>query len=242
MDKYLALWLEGPMQSYGIDSKFYNRSTEIFPSKSAIIGIILSAMGKGGSQVELLSSFKGLSQTIIAYENTQNKCPVRLRDFHMVGSGYNDKDEWQNLMIPKKTDGTKSSTASKLTHRYYLQDVAFGVMFQLPEDEDLKRMIIKSIQNPIWDTFLGRKNCAPTEFLYQGVFKSEKDCEEKFKSIIETKTYEDRYTNEKRIKYKEKFRVYDKEVEHSEKVGVNDVPIDFSIHKKYEARNIFIVR
>ena len=230
MDKYLALWLEGPMQSYGIDSKFYNRSTELFPSRSAIIGIILSSMGKGGSQVELLLSFKNLSQTIISYNHEKNENPVRLRDFHMVGSGYNDKDKWQNLMIPKKTDGTKSSTASKLTYRFYLQDVAFGVIFQLPEEKELKNTIINSIQNPVWDTFLGRKNCAPTEFLYQGVFDSEEECEEKFKQLSESK------------KYKEYIRVYDREVENSEKVSVTDVPVDFSIHKKYETRNIYIVR
>lgn len=231
MAKYLALWLEGPLQSWGIDSKFYNRSTETFPSRSAIVGIILSAMGKGGEQKELLSYFKNLSQTIISYNHMKNKKPVRLRDFHMVGSGYNTKDKWQNLMIPKKSDGTSAvGGGSKLTYRYYLQDMAFGVIFELPKDDELREKIVTSIQSPIWDTFLGRKNCVPTEFLYQGVFDNLEDIETQFKELSNKKNYI------------ESFRVFDKEVENSEKVNVNDVPVDFGIHKKYELRSIYIVR
>ncbi len=230
MDKYLALWLEGPIQSYGINSTIDNSFAESFPSRSAIIGIILSSMGKGGSQAELLLSFKKLSQTIIYYHHINNKNPKRLRDIRMVGSGYNDKNKGKNPIMKKNSNRSKRFTTIKPTYRYYLQDVAFGVIFQLPKNNDLKNKIINSIQNPVWDTFLGRKNCAPTEFLYQGVFDSEEECEEKFKQLSENKNYQ------------EYCRVYDTKVENSQKVKVNDVPVDFSIHKKYETRNIYIVR
>lgn len=230
MTKYLALWLEGPLQSWGIDSKFYNRSTELFPSRSAILGIILSAMGKGGEQTKLLSSFQGLSQTVFAYYHSKNKSPVRLRDFHMVGSGYNDKDKWENLMIPKRSDGTKSSTAQKLTYRYYLQDMAFGVAFQLPTEITLQEEIISALKHPVWDVSLGRRNCPPTEFVFQGEFDIEDKIAEYFKKFSEQKGYT------------EAFKVFDKPVNNAESLIVNDVPINFGLYKRYMTRTIYIVR
>lgn len=42
------MWLEGPLQSWGVNSKYGRRDTLQFPTKSGILGIILCAMGKGG--------------------------------------------------------------------------------------------------------------------------------------------------------------------------------------------------
>ena len=169
---YLLLWFEAPLQSWGSDSKFGRRDTQAFPTKSGVLGLMCSALGAGGEQRELLATFAPLSQTVISF--TRDKQTVGsmtnldreplLRDFHMVGSGYDDQDPWQTLLIPKTSEGKKAvGGGSKMTYRYYLQDAAFAVVIEVPADE--AEAIVQSLQSPTWDVYLGRKNCVPTDFI-----------------------------------------------------------------------------
>ena len=64
---WLLLWLEGPLQSWGQDSKFGRRDTLAFPTKSGVLGLVCAALGAGGEQRELLEEFATLPQTVIAY-------------------------------------------------------------------------------------------------------------------------------------------------------------------------------
>lgn len=42
---YLLLWLEGPLQSWGHDSRFGRRETLHFPTKSGVLGMVCAALG-----------------------------------------------------------------------------------------------------------------------------------------------------------------------------------------------------
>ncbi|HGJ5877041.1 MAG TPA: type I-E CRISPR-associated protein Cas5/CasD [Arsenophonus sp.] len=55
-----------------------------------------------------------------------------------------------------------------MTYRYYLQDCAFTVLLAVLAD--LLATSVEALQNPLWDLALGRKNCVPTEFIFQGQF------------------------------------------------------------------------
>lgn len=41
----ILLKLSGPLQSWGTSSRFENRSTDRYPSKSAVIGILAASFG-----------------------------------------------------------------------------------------------------------------------------------------------------------------------------------------------------
>ena len=49
-DPYLLLWLEGPLQAWGYDSKFGRRDTLPFPTKSGLLGLLCCARGAGGPE------------------------------------------------------------------------------------------------------------------------------------------------------------------------------------------------
>ena len=126
---FLLLWLEAPLQSWGYDSKFGRRESLPFPTKSGVTGIILCALGASGEQNDLLEKLAPLRQTVISYARKKIKegnsykidSEPLLRDFHMVGSGYNDDDPWENLLIPKKSDGKPAvGGGTKIIYRYYL--------------------------------------------------------------------------------------------------------------------------
>lgn len=258
MNKYILLWFEAPLQSWGSDSKFGRRDTLAFPTKSGVLGLVCSALGAGGAQRELLAEFAPLRQTAISFARCrqkedkfvkQDREPL-LRDFHMVGSGYKhgalskkhpDHDPWEALLIPmtwnsqtqkkgtaNNSDGSRGGT--KMTYRYYLQDAAFAVALEAPGDK--AESIAEALQNPAWDIYLGRKNCVPTDFVYRGIFDQETVALEQAETIAGDK---------ERI---EDFRVVQGtlgEGEADEVFTINDVPVQFGEDKRYRDRQVSLI-
>ena len=232
MNPYLLLWLEGPLQSWGHDSRFGRRDTLPFPTKSGVMGIVCAALGAGGEQVDLLADFADLDMQVCAFSRQNGKgepAPREplLRDFHMVGSGYDDADPWQSLLIPKTSEGKKAvGGGSKMTFRYYLQDRTFAVLLQVPATQSEK--VAHALQHPVWDLCLGRKNCVPTEFIFQGTYSS----------LAQAKEAAGKLAHERR-------RVLDftvvQGVDTGESMTLNDVPIQFGAHKRYRDRQVTIV-
>lgn len=138
-DSYVLLWLEAPLQSWGYESRFNRRETLGFPTRSGVLGLILCAMGAGGPQTEWLGKMSKYGQTVLAFSKKESSRKFRdnlkLVDFQMVGSAYDDSDPWQTLLIPKTIEGKKAvSGGTKLTYRYYLQDAKFAVIVCVPEE------------------------------------------------------------------------------------------------------------
>lgn len=233
---YLLLWLEAPLQSWGHDSKFGRRDTLNFPTKSGVLGLVCSALGAGGEQLELLAEFAALKQTVLSFVRCRShnirelvkidREPL-LRDFHMVGSGYDDQDPWSNLLIPKTNEGKKAvGGGTKMTYRYYLQDAYFAVLLQVPATR--ANVIAEALQNPAWDIYLGRKNCVPTDFIYRGRYADEAEAIDHALAIAQDKTL------------MEDFRVVDGECP-GEVLTLMDVPIQFGEHKLYRDRRVTVV-
>lgn len=233
---YLLLWLEAPLQSWGHDSKFGRRDTLNFPTKSGVLGLICSALGAGGEQCELLAEFAALTQTVLSFVRCRDNGagePVRLdrepllRDFHMVGSGYDNQDPWAGLLIPKTSEGKKAvGGGAKMTYRYYLQDAYFSVLLQVPTAK--ADAITEALQNPAWDVYLGRKNCVPTDFIYRGLYADEVEGINQALAIAREKAL------------LEDFRVCDGNNE-GEVLTLMDVPIRFGEHKLYRDRRVTVV-
>jgi CRISPR system Cascade subunit CasD len=232
---WLLLWLEGPLQSWGHDSRFGRRDTLAFPTKSGVLGLVCSALGAGGEQRDLLHDFAGLPQTVIAYVRSHQKQgeAVRhareplLRDFQMVGSGYDEDDPWSALLIPRKSDGTKAvGGGTKMTYRYYLQDSCFAVVMQVPAER--ADAIVEALQTPVWDLYLGRKHCAPTDFIFRGCFPDAETAEAHAHLLAAEKQRLPDY------------RVVDGEGE-GEVLTLLDVPVQFGEHKRYRDRRVTVV-
>lgn len=234
---YLLLWLEAPLQSWGHDSKFGRRDTLNFPTKSGVMGLVCCALGAGGEQKELLAELVPLQQTVLSFVRSckqgkeeaikLDREPL-LRDFHMVGSGYDDKDPWQSLLIPKTSEGKKAvGGGAKLTYRYYLQDAYFAVVLEVPNDR--VENLAEALKNPIWDLYLGRKSCVPTDFIYRDSFESEAEAITAAQTLATTK------------ELLEDYRVLDGEYDGDEVFSLNDVPVCFGERKVYRDRRVTVV-
>ena len=233
-DPYLLLWLEAPLQAWGHDSRFGRRDSLDFPTKSGVLGLLCCALGASGEQREWLSRWAGLDMQVVAYvRQDKTSLPVPreplLRDFQMVGSGYDDKDPWASLLIPKTREGKKAvGGGTKMTYRYYLQDMAFAVLLQAPAAE--AEAMQAALLAPVWDLYLGRKNCVPTEFIGQGLFSTSEEALAAASTLAEAK------------KRTVSFCVRQGEHEGDEIVSLNDVPLQFGTDKRYRDRRVTVFR
>jgi CRISPR system Cascade subunit CasD len=203
-----------------------------FPTKSGVLGLLCCALGAGGEQTEWLARWADRDMQVVAYvpANRLGKPLPRqplMRDFQMVGSGYDDSDPWQTLLIPKTSEGKKAvGGGTKMTYRYYLQDMAFAVILQGPKDE--LTTVETALQNPVWDLYLGRKNCVPTEFIAQGIHGDAAQVMDKAGELA---------TSKNRLSV---FRVLQGEHD-GEVLTLNDVPLQFGEHKLYRDRRVTVL-
>ena len=224
--KYLFLWLEGTLQSWGADSRFDFRKTMDFPTKSGIYGMLLASSGDGGPQEELLAQMADAPMSVVTFI----PCSRKLQDFHMVGNGYDEKDKWQSLHIPRKSDGGKAvGGGAKLTYREYLQEQCFAVSLGLPDD--LARKFSKSLQNPVFDLYLGRKCCVPSEMIFQGLFASEEEVWNALKEKIAKRNVDNKVPLTPQWLIREAPDWVD-----STSMLLNDVPLRFGPHHLYRDR------
>lgn len=232
--RYLLLWLEGPLQSWGHDSRFGRRDTLSFPTMSGVCGLLCAALGAGGEQQELLAELTEGVWHVRAWERQgldgkPRTAPVLLRDFHMVGSGYDDSDPWQSLLIPKTSEGKKAvGGGTKMTYRYYLQEKAFSVLIALPDE--LACRLADALCSPVWDLSLGRKNCVPTEFIGQGVYDSPEEAWSYCTALAESKS---------RVLSFEVVPGTDSAL--GEVITLNDVPLQFGQVKRYRDRQVTLI-
>lgn len=230
-DPYLLLWLEAPLQAWGHDSRFGRRDSLSFPTKSGVLGLLCCARGAGGEEHEWLAAWADLDMLVEAYASLDTKgqpLPRQplLRDFQMVGSGYDDQDPWQALLIPKTSEGKKAvGGGTKMTYRYYLQDMAYAVVLQAPAG--LVEQADEALRNPAWDLYLGRKNCAPTEFIAQGIFADAAQALVAARALAAEK--------------RRGFALRVLQGEHAgEVLTLNDVPVQFGVRKQYRDRRVTI--
>ena len=132
MSSVLVLRLAGPMQSWGASSRFTRRSTEAFPTKSGLVGLLAAAQGRRRSD-----PVEDLAQLRFAVRVDQ---PGQLlRDFHTAHRG---------------------DTSMPLSYRFYWADATFGAFVEGPDD--MIEALAQAIVRPVFPLYLGRRSCPPT--------------------------------------------------------------------------------
>ena len=134
----LTIPLVGPLQSWGLDSRFDTRLTAQEPSFSGVLGLICAAMGRDRSE-----SIEDLLELQFGVRADQEG--VLLRDFHTV----------QGCITSARKAGDTA-----VTNRWYLADAAFTVALEGPLA--LLEQIQEALRHPVWTLSLGRKACTPT--------------------------------------------------------------------------------
>lgn len=130
MPHTLLLPLVGPMQSWGTRSRFSDRDTHREPTKSAVLGLVCAALGRGRS--EPLDDLTALRFGVRADQPGQPQ-----RDYQTAQETPHD--------------------SATLSLRHYLADARFLAGLE-GEDRALLETLAAALRNPVWALSLGRKS------------------------------------------------------------------------------------
>lgn len=174
----LFLCLDGPMQSWGVRSRWDVRDSGQEPTKSAVIGLLGCAMGLDRDDPELESLDRGLRFGVRA-----DRPGVLSTDYHTV-TGYHRTAEGGF----KYSGGTAQGLAKAREYgestvvslRDYLHDAAFLVALEGPRP--LLEKLKAHLTNPKWPVYLGRKACVPSRPVFERLADEYENLEDALKN------------------------------------------------------------
>lgn len=133
----LLLRLAGPMQSWGVQSRFSVRDTGLEPSKSGVIGLLCAALGRPRDAD--VADLAALSMGVRVDREGR-----MARDYHTA-------------LDVIKSD--RSSRGTVVSERYYLADADFLAALEGPLS--LLTNLDQALAAPVWSLYLGRKAFVP---------------------------------------------------------------------------------
>jgi CRISPR system Cascade subunit CasD len=146
----VLLRLEGPMQSWGTQSRFKERGTDTEPSKSGVVGLVAAARGIRRDEDERVRELGGLAMAV----RVDREGTVR-RDYHTAGGG-----TWPGRDSYGVADNSGKLQGTVLSNRYYLADASFLVALG-GENGEVVDEIAAALAAPVFPLFLGRRSFAP---------------------------------------------------------------------------------
>ena len=140
--KTILLKFAGPMQSWGTDSHFNSRHTDLHPSKSAVLGLVAAALGWQRNENRIA---------------TLNKIHFAVR----VDQSGNLLEDYQ-IAYNSKLDRKKGTY---VTRRYYIQDGVFVAALGISQAEDVNE-ILAALRQPYFQPYMGRRSLPlPVDFI-----------------------------------------------------------------------------
>lgn len=154
----LIVRLKGPMQSWGVQSRFSDRDTGKDPSRSGLVGLLCCALGWGRDMS--LEPFNHIRMaTRVDKEGTFST-------------------DFQTSLNVAKANGNTGDTV--ISRKHFLADASFTVA--LAGEYEFLSKLHHALEAPRWPLFLGRKSFAPSvpPFVKGGLLK---DIEEPLEAL-----------------------------------------------------------
>lgn len=172
---YLILRLDSVFSSFSSNRTERLISTSLFPTKSAIIGLLGCALGYPRGDKRLIELCDSLKMAVRI-----DKKPRKITDFQVIQAqrsikqhgllGEKEKDKDGNIrrdflnalgfagMIEQPSQGKVEG--KKLVYKEYLTDSIFTVI--LEGSKNILEECLKGLENPVWMYTYGRNNCIPS--------------------------------------------------------------------------------
>ena len=172
--KYLSLYFDaGPLQSWGYGSYKKNRTTKLFPTQSAVTGIICAASGNYINKIGVDKSRKYLKKINEGkfYSLSFNKNNI-MTDFQTIGTNYVNDQVYKADFKPHND--------TVIINKQYTENGVSGCIIE-HEDEDFLNEIANCLKSPLSSLGIGRSCCIPASPIFNSVNNSLKDA---FLSLI----------------------------------------------------------
>jgi CRISPR system Cascade subunit CasD len=139
----LLLRFAAPMQSWGATSRFARRTTELYPTKSGVLGLLAAAQGR--------------RRTDPIEDLVQLRLGVRVERAGRLETDF-------------QTAHDNDGKAMPLSYRYYLADAVF--LAAVEGDDTLVEALHDAVRRPAYPLYLGRRAFPPAASMALGVQQS----------------------------------------------------------------------
>lgn len=157
MREHLILKLQGPMQAWGRESFEGLRPSELFPGRSALLGLLGACLG-----VERTDQNRQQALACsVSFAVRVDRQGQKMTDYHTVK---NAREDYRGL---KSHDTIQ-------TWREYWQDACYTVaVWNNPDAVVLLAEIAQAVKQPIYTPVLGRRSCPLARPLFETLLSAE---------------------------------------------------------------------
>ena len=165
MQGFLILRLEGPMQAWGTHTYEDFRPSNLYPTRSGLLGLLGACLGlergdpEGQAQLAASVEFTVRIDGMVARPGADKpvtKPGIKLPDYHTV------REARRVNRAPREGETIQ-------TWREYLFDAAFTVAVGTRPDAPVSlERIAEALRHPCYTPVLGRRSCPPTRPLLEG--------------------------------------------------------------------------
>lgn len=171
MPDFLILKCQGAMQAWGGHTYEDYRPSHIFPTRSAVVGLLGACLGITREQPEKLKELNdSFKLTVLAHSRQvehrhfqQEKKPKTVSLHKMT--------DYHTVLDARRSNGGKRDDAI-VSRREYLFDAEFTLALFFNEQTDLER-IVKAVKQPIYTPYLGRRSCPLQRPLFEKIVTAE---------------------------------------------------------------------
>ena len=145
------------MQSWGVGSRFTDRHTEAEPTKSGVIGLLCSALGRSRTDsiddlIKIKMAIRVDREGQIFYDYHTAMDVLRARS-----DGISGCQTYYDLLMLRKERKIPNTVGTVISRRFYLADACFLVGLE-SENIRLLQDLIHALKKPKWPPYLGRKS------------------------------------------------------------------------------------
>ena len=172
MKDFLVLKLQGAMQAWGGHTYEDFRPSEVFPTRSGVVGLLGACLGidredlqkredlNNSFELTVLSIKRKVKKTTYAGEKITILSITKITDFHTIKEA-------------RKADG-KPRKEAVISRREYLCSAEFDLILDFKKHAVYNLNKIKqAVKKPIFTPFLGRRSCPLHRPLFENVFSAE---------------------------------------------------------------------
>ena len=172
MQDFLIIKLQGAMQAWGGHTFEDYRSSHIFPTRSAFVGLLGACLGIDRADIQ------GRADLNASFEMTvrADRRKVKTEHFGQIKEKIltmQKMTDFHTVLDARKVDGAPRKDAI-ISHREYLCDAEFSLALGFRDNAvfDLKK-VKAAIQKPYYTPSLGRRSCPIQHPLFEAIVSAE---------------------------------------------------------------------
>lgn len=173
MPSYLILKLQGAMQAYGGHTYEDYRPSLIFPTRSAVVGLLGACLGLEREKPEPLKALSDSFELTALAHSRQIEQRHLSQERKSKTVSLHKMTDYHTVLDARRSDGGKRDDAI-VSRREYLCDAEFTLALAFHEQAAFSlEQVGQSVKKPIYTPYLGRRSCPLQRPLFENIVNAD---------------------------------------------------------------------